>query len=100
MLSKMVHQDSELIPPNILRLVHGDIFDALASVTANGDSSFIVNDSQWFNIIPNKRGVIEPKPRVMNSADFPHSWHLEAGLLEIKNKKSKAKEWMVFLKSK
>jgi Restriction endonuclease BamHI len=70
MISEIIHIDEELIPKKVREITTRDVISALSEVTANSATKFIINDSEWFNIMPNKKGIIEAKPRVMNSAEY------------------------------
>jgi hypothetical protein len=97
MISAVVHQDSDLIPAEVSQRINTDVIDALSAVASDGESRLIVNDSQWFNVVANKKGIIEPKPRVMNSADFlskkfgnfieSRNWAAGTGEVEIEGQK-------------
>ena len=43
---------------------------SLSGIVANSPDKFIVNPTIWYSIVPTKKGHLDAKPRVMNSADF------------------------------
>lgn len=61
---------NDVLSSSLYKRVKEDVERSLSGIVANSPDKFIVNPTVWYNIVPTKKGSLDAKPRVMNSADF------------------------------
>lgn len=66
----LVNSAKDILSDSVYKRVLKDVTDSIVGITANSPDKFIVNPMLWYNIVPTKKGALEAKPRVMNSADY------------------------------